>query len=182
MEGTGWGNAGPPVRLPGGAARGAPGLWRLRRLWRTWARRLYAAGGRAASGTDGLATAVLPLPQRPARVYTGGPRWGHLSAAARPAPVVLVGHSCGGAVVIAAGVVHAQVPGVVACAPQTSGAQMAGQLAPHPLLVVPGKAATRPPTPVGCTWATGPRSRNSSSATTAPSTASTHVPQRSNSS
>jgi hypothetical protein len=33
------------------------------------------------------------------------------------APVVLVGHSFGGAVVIAAGVVHSQVPGVVALAP-----------------------------------------------------------------
>ena len=46
------------------------------------------------------------------------------------APVVLVGHSFGGAVVIAAGVVHPHVAGVVALAPQTYGAQMAGQLAP----------------------------------------------------
>ena len=61
------------------------------------------------------------------------------------APVVLVGHSFGGAVVIAAGVVHSQVAGVVAFAPQTYGAQMAGQLAPRPLLVVHGKADTRLP-------------------------------------
>src|SRR4029453_14275918 len=53
------------------------------------------------------------------------------------APVVLVGHSCGGAVVIAAG--------VVALAPQTYGVQMAGQLAPRPLLVVHGKADPRLP-------------------------------------
>ena len=61
------------------------------------------------------------------------------------APVVLVGHSFGGAVVIAAGVVHSQVAGVVALAPQTYGAQMAGQLAPRPLLVVHGKADTQAP-------------------------------------
>src|SRR5262245_2447752 len=74
---------GHPARLPGGAARGALGLWRPRRFWRTWARHLYAAGGRAVSGTDRLATAELPFPQRPARVYTGCPRWGHLSAASQ---------------------------------------------------------------------------------------------------
>jgi pimeloyl-ACP methyl ester carboxylesterase len=39
------------------------------------------------------------------------------------APVVLVGHSFGGALVIAAGVVHPHVAGVVALAPQTYGAQ-----------------------------------------------------------
>jgi len=61
------------------------------------------------------------------------------------APVVLVGHSFGGAVVIAAGVVLPHVAGVVALAPQTYGAQMAGQLAPCPLLVVHGKADTRLP-------------------------------------
>jgi len=37
------------------------------------------------------------------------------------------------------------VAGVVAFAPQTYGAQMAGQLAPRPLLVVHGKADTRLP-------------------------------------
>ncbi len=68
------------------------------------------------------------------------------------APVVLVGHSFGGAVVIAAG--------VVALAPQTYGAQMAGQLAPRPLLVVHGKADTRLPYACGVQiydWAQEPQ-------------------------
>jgi len=76
------------------------------------------------------------------------------------APVVLVGHSFGGAVVIAAGVVHSQVAGVVALAPQTYGAQMAGQLAPRPLLVVHGKADTRLPYACGVhmyDWAQEPK-------------------------
>ena len=76
------------------------------------------------------------------------------------APVVLVGHSFGGAVVIAAGVVHPHVAGVVALAPQTYGAQMAGQLAPRPLLVVHGKADTRLPYACGVQiydWAQEPK-------------------------
>jgi alpha-beta hydrolase superfamily lysophospholipase len=76
------------------------------------------------------------------------------------APVVLVGHSFGGAVVIAAGVVHPHVAGVVALAPQTYGAQMAGQLAPRPLLVVHGKADTRLPYACGVhiyDWAQEPK-------------------------
>jgi uncharacterized protein len=60
-------------------------------------------------------------------------------------PVVLVGHSFGGAVVITAGALNDHVAGVVALAPQTSGARLAGQLAPRPLLVVHGKANTRLP-------------------------------------
>jgi alpha/beta superfamily hydrolase len=60
-------------------------------------------------------------------------------------PVILVGHSFGGAVVIAAGAVTNHVAGVVALAPQTYGAHLAGQLAPRPLLVVHGKADTRLP-------------------------------------
>jgi alpha-beta hydrolase superfamily lysophospholipase len=59
--------------------------------------------------------------------------------------VVLVGHSFGGAVVITAGALHEHVAGVVALAPQTSGARLAGKLAPRPLLVVHGKADTRLP-------------------------------------
>ena len=59
--------------------------------------------------------------------------------------MVLVGHSFGGAVVITAGVLHEHVAGVVALAPQTYGARLAGQLAPRPLLVVHGKADTRLP-------------------------------------
>jgi predicted alpha/beta hydrolase len=55
-------------------------------------------------------------------------------------PVVLVGHSFGGAVVLTAGALHDHVAGVVALAPQTYGARLAGQLAPRPLLVVHGKA------------------------------------------
>jgi dienelactone hydrolase len=63
--------------------------------------------------------------------------------------VVLVGHSFGGAVVMTAGAVHAHVAGVVALASQTSGARLAGQLAPRPLLVVHGTADTRLPDTCG---------------------------------
>ena len=58
-------------------------------------------------------------------------------------PVVVVGHSFGGAVVIAAGANSAHIKGVVALSPQTYGAGMAGQLTPRKLLVVHGKADTR---------------------------------------
>ena len=74
--------------------------------------------------------------------------------------VVLVGHSFGGAVVITAGAVHAHVAGVVALAPQTYGARLAGQLAPRPLLVVHGKADTRLPYSCGVQiydWAREPK-------------------------
>ena len=74
--------------------------------------------------------------------------------------VVLVGHSFGGAVVITAGAVHEHVAGVVALAPQTSGARLAGQLAPRPLLVVHGKADTRLPYTCGVQiydWAREPK-------------------------
>jgi hypothetical protein len=60
-------------------------------------------------------------------------------------PVVLVGHSFGGAAVMTAGALHAHVAGVVALAPQTSGAILAGKLAPRLLLVVHGTADTRLP-------------------------------------
>ncbi len=59
--------------------------------------------------------------------------------------IVMVGHSFGGAVVIAAGAASNHVSGVVALSPQTHGAHMAGLLAPKPLLVVHGKADTRLP-------------------------------------
>lgn len=75
-------------------------------------------------------------------------------------PVILVGHSFGGAVVIAAGAVSPQVAGVVALAPQTYGARLAGQLAPRPLLVVHGKADTRLPYSCGVQihdWAREPK-------------------------
>jgi alpha/beta superfamily hydrolase len=78
----------------------------------------------------------------------------------RARPVVLVGHSFGGAVVIAAGAVHTHVAGVVALAPQTYGARLAGQLAPRPLLVVHGKADTRLPYTCGVQiydWAREPK-------------------------
>ena len=74
--------------------------------------------------------------------------------------VVLVGHSFGGAVVITAGTVHEHVAGVVALAPQTYGARLAGQLAPRPLLVVHGKAGTRLPYTCGVQiydWAREPK-------------------------
>jgi alpha/beta superfamily hydrolase len=58
-------------------------------------------------------------------------------------PVVVVGHSFGGAVVIAAGANSSHIKGVVALSPQTYGAGMAPQLAPRRLLVVHGKADTR---------------------------------------
>jgi hypothetical protein len=45
-------------------------------------------------------------------------------------PVILVGHSFGGAVVVASGVASSHVKGVVCLSPQTYGAHMAGQLAP----------------------------------------------------
>jgi len=75
-------------------------------------------------------------------------------------PMVLVGHSFGGAVVITAGAVHEHVAGVVALTPQTYGARLAGQLAPRPLLVVHGKADTRLPYTCGVQiydWAQEPK-------------------------
>ena len=60
-------------------------------------------------------------------------------------PVVLVGHSFGGAVVIAAGAAGSHIKGVVSLSPQTYGANMAGMLSPIPLLLVHGKADTRLP-------------------------------------
>ncbi len=60
-------------------------------------------------------------------------------------PLVLVGHSFGGAVVVAAGVASSHVQGVVCLSSQTHGAGMAGQLSPKPLLVVHGKSDTRLP-------------------------------------
>ncbi len=60
-------------------------------------------------------------------------------------PVVVVGHSFGGAVVIAAGATSGHIKGVVSLSPQTYGAGMAGQLAPRKLLVAHGKADTRLP-------------------------------------
>jgi pimeloyl-ACP methyl ester carboxylesterase len=61
------------------------------------------------------------------------------------ARVVLVGHSFGGAVVIAAGTLTDQVVAVVALSPQTYGAQGAVSVAPRPLLLVHGLADTRLP-------------------------------------
>jgi pimeloyl-ACP methyl ester carboxylesterase len=60
-------------------------------------------------------------------------------------PVVLVGHSFGGAVVIAAGAASSHVRGVVSLSPQTYGANMASLLSPRPLLVVHGRSDTRLP-------------------------------------
>ncbi len=60
-------------------------------------------------------------------------------------PVVIVGHSFGGAVVIATGVAASHVKGVVSLSPQTYGANMAGMLSPTPLLLAHGKADTRLP-------------------------------------
>ena len=60
-------------------------------------------------------------------------------------PVVVVGHSFGGAVVIAAAAASSQVAGVVSLSPQTYGASGAGQISPRPILLVHGKADTRLP-------------------------------------
>ena len=75
-------------------------------------------------------------------------------------PVVIVGHSFGGAVVIAAGAVTEHVAGVVSLSPQTYGANMAGLVSPRPLLVVHGKADTRLPYSCGqqvYDWAQDPK-------------------------
>lgn len=76
------------------------------------------------------------------------------------APVVLVGHSFGGAVVVAAGAASTHVRGVASLSPQTYGAGMAGQLSPRSLLVVHGKADTRLPYSCGVQihhWARQPK-------------------------
>ena len=75
-------------------------------------------------------------------------------------PVVIVGHSFGGAVVIAAGAVSRHVAGVVSLSPQTYGANMAGLVSPRPLLVAHGKSDTRLPYSCGqqvYDWAREPK-------------------------
>ena len=75
-------------------------------------------------------------------------------------PVVVVGHSFGGAVVIAAGAVSRHVAGVVSLSPQTYGANMAGLVSPRPTLIVHGKADTRLPYSCGMQiyeWANEPK-------------------------
>ena len=75
-------------------------------------------------------------------------------------PVVLVGHSFGGATVIAAGAVSSHVAGVASLSPQTYGARMVGMLSPRPLLVVHGKSDTRLPSYCGeqiYQWAKEPK-------------------------
>ncbi|MDA0771246.1 MAG: alpha/beta hydrolase [Chloroflexi bacterium] len=59
--------------------------------------------------------------------------------------IALVGHSFGGAVVITAGSLSAEVKGVVAMSSQTYGASNAGALSPRPLLLVHGAEDTRLP-------------------------------------
>ena len=75
-------------------------------------------------------------------------------------PVVVVGHSFGGAVVIAAASISRHVAGVVSLSPQTYGANMAGLVSPRPMLIVHGKADTR--LPYSCAmqiyeWANDPK-------------------------
>ena len=60
-------------------------------------------------------------------------------------PVVVVGHSFGGAVVIAAASASQHISGVVSLSPQTYGANGAPLIAPRPILLVHGKADTRLP-------------------------------------
>ena len=54
--------------------------------------------------------------------------------------VVLVGHSFGGAVVIAAGAANEAVIAVAALSSQTYGTELVGQLSPRPLLLMHGTA------------------------------------------
>ena len=75
-------------------------------------------------------------------------------------PPVLVGHSFGGAVVIAAGAASPYVSGVVSLSSQTYGAHMAGLVSPKPLLIVHGKTDTRLPYTCGeqiHNWAEEPK-------------------------
>lgn len=75
-------------------------------------------------------------------------------------PVVLMGHSFGGATVIAAGASSDHVCGVVSLSPQTYGANMARFVSPRRLLVVHGKADTRLPYSCGVQiheWASEPK-------------------------
>lgn len=60
-------------------------------------------------------------------------------------PVVVVGHSFGGAVVIAAGADNDRVKGVVCLSSQTYGADRVRQVSPRHLLLVHGKSDTRLP-------------------------------------
>ena len=73
---------------------------------------------------------------------------------------MVVGHSFGGAVVIAAASVSRHVAGVVSLSPQTYGANMAGLVSPRPMLIVHGKADTRLPYSCGMQvfeWANEPK-------------------------
>ena len=74
--------------------------------------------------------------------------------------IVLVGHSLGGAVVIAAAPFSPQVTAVVALSSQTYGADHVAQVSPRPLLLVHGEADRR--LPVSCShaifsWARDPK-------------------------
>ena len=60
-------------------------------------------------------------------------------------PVVVVGHSFGGAVVIAAAATSPAIAGVVSLSPQTYGADGAGRISPRPILLAHGTADTRLP-------------------------------------
>ncbi len=91
---------------------------------------------------DGIASLRLDY-RRPADlipcvldVLVGG---AYLNTRARPR-VVLVGHSFGGAVVIAAGAASPGVIGVAALSSQTAGAGQVGQISPWPLLLMHGTA------------------------------------------
>lgn len=59
---------------------------------------------------------------------------------AAPGRLALVGHSFGGAVMIAAGALHPSVAAVAALSSQTFGTDMVAEIAPKPLLLVHGEA------------------------------------------
>ncbi len=91
--------------------------------------------------------------------------------------VALVGHSFGGAVVIAAGGLSPTVTAVAALSSQTYGATGAARLAPRPLLLIHGQDDTRlPPPPAPSRSTTGRPSPSSSASTPAPATPSSNAP------
>ena len=86
-------------------------------------------------------------------------------------PVALVGHSFGGAVVVAAGAASRHVCGVAALASQTYGANMASLLLPSGCWSSTGRTTPGCPSAAGCRFTIGPGSRSSWCFTTGRNTA-----------
>ena len=85
--------------------------------------------------------------------------------------VALVGHSFGGAVVIAAAPFSPMVKAVAALSPQTYGASNAGAVSPRPLLLAHGGADTRLPQAAPNRFTNGQTIQRSWSSSPAPNTA-----------